>query len=63
MIELLKKMLDPDPNKRLSASECLNHPFFKDGELETADGMSDILAGSTEEFITPNAELSKLKDK
>jgi casein kinase II subunit alpha len=27
-IDLLKKMLDIDPNFRCSAEECLNHPFF-----------------------------------
>ena len=28
-IDLIKKMLDIDPNSRLSAEECLRHPFFK----------------------------------
>jgi casein kinase II subunit alpha len=28
-IDLIKKMLDIDPNSRLSAEECLKHPFFK----------------------------------
>lgn len=28
-IDLIKKMLDIDPNSRLSAEECLTHPFFK----------------------------------
>ena len=28
-IDLLKKMLDIDPNSRYSAEECLKHPFFK----------------------------------
>lgn len=28
-IDLIKKMLDIDPNFRLSAEECLTHPFFK----------------------------------
>lgn len=28
-IDLIKKMLDIDPNTRYSAEECLNHPFFK----------------------------------
>jgi casein kinase II subunit alpha len=28
-IDLLKKMLDIDPNSRFSADECLKHPFFK----------------------------------
>jgi casein kinase II subunit alpha len=28
-IDLIKKMLDIDPNLRLSAEECLKHPFFK----------------------------------
>jgi casein kinase II subunit alpha len=27
-IDLIKKMLDIDPNSRLSAEECLKHPFF-----------------------------------
>jgi serine/threonine protein kinase len=27
-IDLLKKMLDIDPNSRYSAEECLKHPFF-----------------------------------
>jgi serine/threonine protein kinase len=27
-IDLIKKMLDIDPNLRLSAEECLKHPFF-----------------------------------
>jgi calcium-dependent protein kinase len=28
--ELIRLMLDRDPNKRLTASECLDHPWFKD---------------------------------
>ena len=28
-IDLIKKMLDIDPNLRFSAEECLKHPFFK----------------------------------
>ena len=28
-IDLIKKMLDIDPNSRYSAEECLTHPFFK----------------------------------
>jgi len=28
-IDLLKKMLEIDPNERFSAEECLRHPFFK----------------------------------
>ena len=28
-IDLLKKMLDIDPNSRYNAEECLKHPFFK----------------------------------
>ena len=28
-IDLIKKMLDIDPNLRLSAEEALNHPFFR----------------------------------
>jgi casein kinase II subunit alpha len=28
-IDLIKKMLDIDPNTRFSAEECLKHPFFK----------------------------------
>ena len=27
-IDLIKKMLDIDPNSRYSAEECLKHPFF-----------------------------------
>jgi serine/threonine protein kinase len=28
-IDLIKKMLDIDPKLRLSAEECLMHPFFQ----------------------------------
>ena len=28
-IDLIKKMLDIDPNSRYSAEECLKHPFFQ----------------------------------
>lgn len=56
-------MLEPDVNKRLSAAECLNHPFFKEIEAEEADRMGDYTGGSTEEFTTPNSQLGKLKDK
>jgi serine/threonine protein kinase len=28
-IDLIKKMLDIDPNLRYSAEECLKHPFFQ----------------------------------
>lgn len=27
-MNLLKRMLDMDPNKRIDAKEALNHPFF-----------------------------------
>lgn len=62
-ISLLKKMLEPDPEKRYSAAECLEHEFFKSSdsdnlELNTTDSDRDMM----DEFSSP-AERSKLKDK
>lgn len=34
-IDLLSKLLDYDPEKRITAGEALNHPFFKDIDPET----------------------------
>jgi len=56
-------MLEPDPEKRYSAAECLEHEFFKSSdsdnlELNTADSDRDMM----DEFSSP-AERSKLKDK
>lgn len=33
-IDLLKKMMTFDPNKRISAEDALNHPFFEDIHYE-----------------------------
>lgn len=63
VIQLLKMMLEPDPNKRLTAAECLDHPFFKGMQGDEGEQGMDSTTNSTEEFITPNAELGKLKDK
>ncbi|EAS06002.1 Serine/Threonine kinase domain protein (macronuclear) [Tetrahymena thermophila SB210] len=35
--DLLKKMLEPKPTNRISASECLNHPFINGGEVVNND--------------------------
>lgn len=34
-LDLLEKMLEYDPEKRISASDALDHPFFKDIDPET----------------------------
>jgi serine/threonine protein kinase len=53
-------MLEKDPLKRLSAAECLSHPFFNDSEKDALELVSED---------DPNleaihaAEISKLKDK
>ena len=56
-------MLEPDPQKRFTAAECLEHPFFKGLQGEEHEAGMEHNGNSTEEFITPNAELGKLKDK
>ena len=33
--DLLKKLLELDPDKRILAPEALEHPFFKDLDEET----------------------------
>ena len=39
--DLIKKMIELDTSKRLSASECLNHPFFS--ILNDKDNIPDLL--------------------
>jgi len=56
-------MLEPDPIKRFSAAQCLDHPFFKGMQGDEVEPGMENVSNSTEEFITPNAELGKLKDK
>ena len=34
-IDLLKKLLELDPDKRILANEALEHPYFKDLDEET----------------------------
>ena len=38
-MDLMKKMLEKDPNKRISANEALNHPYFKDN-LESCENIA-----------------------
>lgn len=59
-IDLLKKMLDKDPVKRPSASDCLNHPFFKGSEKDGKEIVADHDPALEEMHA---AEIGKLKDK
>jgi serine/threonine protein kinase len=58
----MKKMLEQDPDKRLSAAEALTHPFFKESpnDFKELPGESDP---TMEEYGGCSSELSKLKDK
>ena len=62
--DIIDKMLCLDPNKRLSASQALQHPFFTDPNLPAACQPSDLPVNQMEdhhEFIT-KAEKNKKKD-
>ena len=43
-MDLLKKMLEIDPKKRISAKEALKHSFFS-GYYTTSDEESEIVDG------------------
>jgi serine/threonine protein kinase len=30
LVDLLKKMLTPEPKARISSEDCLKHPYFKE---------------------------------
>lgn len=42
--DLLSKMLEYDPEKRITAEEALNHQFFKEGKfsLNAFDGLDTV---------------------
>ena len=39
-LDLIKKLLEYDPEKRLSASQALKHPYFKDLHEESEEPVS-----------------------
>ena len=55
-------MLEPDPEKRFSASECLEHEFFKNTASDNLELNTTDSDGLMDEFSSPT-ERSLLKDK
>jgi serine/threonine protein kinase len=53
-------MLEKDPAKRLTAVECLLHPFFKGAEGDQTDLVAEDDSNLDEMHA---AEIGKLKDK
>ena len=57
-VDLLGRLLDTDPNKRISAADACQHPWFKKFEQEIEDGdVLDILSN-----IQKFTKTSKLKE-
>lgn len=60
-VDLLKNMLQPDPEKRYSAAQCLEHEFFKDKSSDHKFLIQD--SDPMDEYSTQSSKLGDLKDK
>ncbi|CAD8076224.1 unnamed protein product [Paramecium sonneborni] len=49
-MDLLKKMLEKDPNKRISASDCLKHPFLAETNNQMNEDSANDSIDEGEEF-------------
>lgn len=58
-IELVKKMLDPDPKKRLTAQEVLDHPWLQDAKSVPNVSLGESVKARLKQFSMMN----KLKKK
>ena len=50
-IDLIKKLLTYDPNKRISASEALKHPWFKTAEFKKKDQINIVPPSLAKQMI------------
>jgi len=55
-MELLKKMLEKEPSNRISAQECLNHPWIQSLAKETSGTEPQKPEGSMIEGAKKNLE-------
>lgn len=55
-------MLEPDPEKRLTAAECLDHEFFQDSKEDNKEIGPDADQNTMDEFSSGSA-LTNIKDK
>lgn len=42
VLDLLKKMLEKDPSNRISAKDCMTHPFIKNKEEIIVKSFGDV---------------------
>ena len=52
--DLIKKLIEIDPNKRLSAEDALQHPWFELTKLKAVDQMVNVLDPSKEKNLMNN---------
>jgi len=53
-MDLIKKMLEKDPLKRISAEDALNHEFFADSFLEALNNIEEDIQTHMIDFKNKN---------
>lgn len=62
-MDLLKKMLEKDPNKRINANDCLKHPFLADMNNYMADDSVNDLIDEDNEFGGVASRMNALNEE